>query len=45
MHFGEEIRILLKDGTLSTLKEQSKLIKGLVLTGVKEDPKFFYRNI
>jgi putative nucleotidyltransferase with HDIG domain len=45
MHFGEEICILLKDGTLSTLKEQSKLIKGLVLTGVKEDPKFFYRNI
>ena len=44
MNFGEEIQILLKDGSISTLKEQSSIIKGLILTGVKEDPKFFYRK-
>ncbi len=44
IYFGEEIKILLKDGSISTLKEQSNIIKGLILTGVKEDPKFFYRK-
>lgn len=44
IHFGEEIMILLKDGKISTLKEQSHLIQGLVITGIKQDPKFFYRK-
>lgn len=42
---GDQIDILLKNGEISTLKEQSLIIKGLILTGVKEDPKFFYRHI
>lgn len=42
---GDQVEILLKDGTISTLKDESQIIKGLILTGVKEDPKFFYRKI
>lgn len=42
---GDQVEILLKDGTISTLKEESQIIKGLILTGAKEDPKFFYREI
>jgi len=43
--FGDKIYILLEDGTISTLKEQSDIIKSLMMTGTKQDPKFFYREL
>ncbi|MBU1092892.1 MAG: HD domain-containing protein [Firmicutes bacterium] len=42
--YGDQILILLENGTISTLKEQSKIIESLMQSGVKKDPKFFYRK-
>ncbi len=42
--YGDQIYILLENGTISTLKEQSKIIESLMLSGTKTDPKFFYRK-
>ncbi len=41
---GNQIHILLPDGTVSTLQEESRIIRGLILTGVRTDHKFFYRE-
>lgn len=43
--FGDKIYILLEDGSISTLKEQSDIIKSLMMSGTKQDPKFFYRSL
>ena len=43
-NFGDKIYILLENGKISTLKEQSKIIESLMLSGTKTDPKFFYRK-
>lgn len=42
--FGDKIYILLENGSISTLKDQSKIIESLMLSGTKTDPKFFYRK-
>jgi HD superfamily phosphohydrolase len=42
---GDQIDILLKDQSISTLEEQSDIMNGLMLSGVKEDKKFFYRPL
>lgn len=42
--YGDQIMILLENGKISSLKEQSKIIESLMLSGVKKDPKFFYRK-
>jgi uncharacterized protein len=42
--FGDKIYILLEDQSVSTLKEQSKIIESLMLSGTKKDPKFFFRK-
>jgi len=42
--FGDKIYILLENGKISTLKEQSKIIESLMLSGTKTDPKFFYKK-
>jgi len=44
VNYGDQIFILLENGKISTLKEQSKIIESLMLSGVKKDPKFFYRK-
>lgn len=38
------IYILLPDGTISTLQAESKIVRGLILTGARTDHKFFYRE-
>ncbi len=43
-HFGDEIYILLENGKISTLKDQSKIIESLMQSGSKVDLKFFYRK-
>ena len=43
-HFGDEIYILLENGNISTLKDQSKIIESLMQSGSKVDLKFFYRK-
>jgi HD superfamily phosphohydrolase len=43
-NFGDKIYILLENGKISTLKEQSKIIESLMQSGHKRDPKFFYRK-
>ncbi|MCD4827653.1 MAG: HD domain-containing protein [Acholeplasmataceae bacterium] len=40
---GDQIDILLKDGSISTLEAESDIMNGLMLSGIKEDKKFFYR--
>jgi HD superfamily phosphohydrolase len=42
---GDQIDILLKDQSISTLEEQSDIMNGLMLSGVKEDKKFFYKPL
>ncbi len=42
--FGDKIYIMLENGKLSSLKDQSKIIESLMLSGTKNDPKFFYRK-
>lgn len=42
--FGDKIYIVLENGRISTLKDQSKIIESLMLSGTKTDPKFFYRK-
>lgn len=42
--FGDKIYILLENGKISSLKDQSKIIESLMLSGTKTDPKFFYRK-
>ncbi|HAX02056.1 MAG TPA: phosphohydrolase [Acholeplasmataceae bacterium] len=42
--FGDQIYILLENGKISSLKDQSKIIESLMLSGTKNDPKFFYRK-
>jgi hypothetical protein len=42
--FGDKIYIVLENGKISTLKEQSKIIESLMQSGTKTDPKFFYRK-
>lgn len=42
--FGDQIYILLDDGTLSTLHQESPIISSLMQSGAKRDPKFFYRK-
>ena len=41
---GDKIYILLENGQISTLKEQSKIIESLMSSGSKKDLKFFYRR-
>lgn len=41
---GEQIFILLEDGVVSTLADESKMIKSLLTSGTKKEPLFFYRN-
>ncbi len=41
---GDKIYILLEDDSISTLREQSEIIKSLMKSGTKKDPKFFYRK-
>jgi uncharacterized protein len=43
-NFGDKIYILLDNGNISTLKDQSKIIESLMQSGSKTDPKFFYRK-
>ncbi|MBN2300080.1 MAG: HD domain-containing protein [Acholeplasmataceae bacterium] len=44
VRYGDQIFILLENGKISTLKEQSKIIESLMQSGTKTDPKFFYRK-
>lgn len=39
-----QIHILLPDGTISTLQAESRIVRGLILTGIRTDQKFFYRR-
>ncbi len=39
-----QIHILLPDESISTLKKESRIIRGLISTGVRKDDKFFYRK-
>ena len=41
---GENIGILTQDQSIRSLKDISKIIESLTLTGTKEDPKFFYKK-
>ncbi len=43
--FGDKIYILEPNGDIVTLKEASQIIKSLVESGKRNDPKFFYRAI
>lgn len=43
-NLGENIYILLENDEISTLKQQSKIIESLSYSGMKSDPKFFYRK-
>lgn len=43
-NFGDKIYIMLEDGSISTLREQSQIINSLMQSGNKRDPKFFYRK-
>ncbi|MFA5525342.1 MAG: HD domain-containing protein [Acholeplasmataceae bacterium] len=42
--FGDKIYILLENGRISSLIDQSKIIESLMSSGTKKDPKFFYRK-
>ncbi|MDY0074581.1 MAG: HD domain-containing protein [Acholeplasmataceae bacterium] len=42
--FGDKIYILLENGKISSLIDQSKIIESLMSSGTKKDPKFFYRK-
>lgn len=42
--FGEKICVLLEDGSVSTITEQSEIIESLRSSGAKKDPRFFYRK-
>ncbi len=42
---GNQIHILLPDGSISTLQKESRIVRGLILTGIRKDHKFFYRKI
>jgi uncharacterized protein len=42
--FGDKIYILMENGEISTLREQSEIINSLMSSGTKKDPKFFYRK-
>ena len=42
--FGDKVYILLENGKISSLKDQSRIIESLMLSGTKNDPKFFYRK-
>ncbi|MFU8792564.1 MAG: HD domain-containing protein [Acholeplasmataceae bacterium] len=42
--FGDKIYILLENGVISTLYQESKIIESLMKSGSKNDPKFFYRK-
>jgi len=44
IQYGDQIFILLENGTVSTLREQSQIIESLMKSGTKKDPKFFYRK-
>lgn len=44
-NFGDKIYILNPDGEIKTLKDASQIIKSLVESGKRTDPKFFYRNL
>lgn len=39
----DQILILCPDDTISTLQKESKIVRGLILTGTRKDHKFFYR--
>ena len=41
---NQPIHILLPDDTVSTLQYESKIVRGLILTGARTDQKFFYRE-
>lgn len=41
---GKEIMVLLEDGKVSPLSKYSAIIHSLITSGVKSDPKFFYRR-
>jgi HD superfamily phosphohydrolase len=43
-NFGDKIYILMENGSISTLKDQSQIIASLMQSGKKTDPKFFYRK-
>jgi uncharacterized protein len=42
--FGDRIYILLENGNVSTLHQESQIIESLMKSGSKTDPKFFYRK-
>ncbi len=42
--FGNKIYILKPNGDIETLKDASEIIKSLVDSGKRTDPKFFYRD-
>ena len=44
-NFGDNINILLEDGSVSTLFKESKIIESLSQSGSKRDPKFFYKKL
>jgi HD superfamily phosphohydrolase len=44
-NFGDKIYILMPDGSLQTLKDASQIIRSLVDSGKRSDPKFFYRKL
>lgn len=43
-NFGDKIYILKPNGEVTTLKDASEIIKSLVESGKRSDPKFFYRK-
>ncbi len=43
--FGDKIYILNPNGEITTLKDASQIIKSLVDSGKRTDPKFFYRPL
>jgi len=43
-NFGDKIYILQPNGEITTLKDASQIIKSLVDSGKRSDPKFFYRQ-
>lgn len=44
IHFGDKIYILMDHGSLSSLREQSKIMESLTYAGTKSDTRFFYRK-
>ncbi|TVP86217.1 MAG: HD domain-containing protein [Acholeplasmataceae bacterium] len=43
-YFGDKIYIMLDNGSLSSLRDQSKIMESLTHAGTKSDTRFFYRK-